>query len=140
MKDFTGNTPRLGLPLAMTCVAQFVVVLDVTIVTTALPVVRSSFESSANSLQWIITGYTLAFGGLLITGGRLADLIGPRRTFLLGLIIFTTASGACAALAWCQAARSGGVCTHAGLVRPMQSPTEPRPARFPLATTSHRRR
>jgi len=90
----------------MTCVAQFVVVLDVTIVTTALPVVRSSFESSANSLQWIITGYTLAFGGLLITGGRLADLIGPRRTFLLGLIIFTTASGACA-LAWCQAALVG---------------------------------
>jgi MFS family permease len=106
MKDITGNTPRLGLPLAMTCVAQFVVVLDVTIVTTALPVVRSSFESSANSLQWIITWYTLAFGGLLITGGRLADLIGPRRTFLLGLVIFTTASGACA-LAWCQAALVG---------------------------------
>ena len=106
MKDFTGNTARLGLPLAVTCVAQFVVVLDVTIVTTALPVIRSSFGSSASSLQWIITGYTLAFGGLLITGGRLADLIGPRRTFLLGLVMFTTASGACA-LACCQATLIG---------------------------------
>lgn len=59
MKDFTGNTARLGLPLAVTCVAQFVVVLDATIVTTALPVIRSSFGSSASSLQWIITGTRL---------------------------------------------------------------------------------
>lgn len=106
MRDFIGNTFRPGLPLAMTCVAQFVVVLDVTIVTTALPVIRSSFGSSVESLQWIITGYTLAFGGLLITGGRLADMIGPRRTFLFGLVVFTTASGACA-LAWCQAVLIG---------------------------------
>ena len=106
MRSFAGNKLRRSLPLAVICVAQFVVVLDVTIVTTALPVVRSYFGSSAGSLQWVITAYTLAFGGLLITGGRIADLIGPRRTFLLGLAVFTTASGACA-LAWCQAALVG---------------------------------
>ena len=106
MRDFTGNTPRSGLPLAVTCVAQFVVVLDATIVITALPVVRSSLGSPVESLQWVITAYTLAFGGLLITGGRLADLIGPRRAFLLGLVVFTSASLACA-LAWCPAALIG---------------------------------
>ena len=92
MRSFDGNKLRRSLPLAVICVAQFVVVLDVTIVTTALPVVRSYFGSSAGSLQWVITAYTLAFGGLLITGGRIADLIRPRRTFLLGLAVFTTAS------------------------------------------------
>ena len=104
MRLFTGN--RAGWGLAVVCVAQFVVVLDATIVTTALPVVRESLGFSAGDLPWVITAYTLVFGGFLIPGGRLADLVGPRRVFMLGLTLFVLASVGCA-LAWAPAALIG---------------------------------
>jgi MFS family permease len=78
-------------------------VLDVTIVTTALPVIRQALRFSDAGLQWVFTAYALVFGGLLIFGGRVADMTGRRRTFLIGLALFTAASAGCA-LAWSPAA------------------------------------
>jgi MFS family permease len=100
MSSFTGNS-RIGL--AVVCTAQFVVVLDATIVTTALPAIRAGLGFTTLGLPWVVTAYTLVLGGLLIAGGRLADLLGPRRAFLLGLAVFGTASAGCA-LAWSPAA------------------------------------
>jgi EmrB/QacA subfamily drug resistance transporter len=82
--------------LVLICVAQFVVVLDATIVTTALPAIRQALGFSDAGLQWVFTAYTLVFGGLLIFGGRVADLVGRRRTFLIGLGLFAAASAGCA--------------------------------------------
>jgi hypothetical protein len=78
--------------LALLCAAQFMVILDVTVVTVALPSVQTSLGFSLADLQWVVTAYTLAFGGLLLLGGRAADLLGRRRVFLTGLAIFTAAS------------------------------------------------
>jgi EmrB/QacA subfamily drug resistance transporter len=105
MSTFGGNTsPRARTwAVAVICVAQFVVVLDATIVTTALPAIRQALGFSDAGLQWVFTSYALVFGGLLICGGRVADLAGRRRTFLIGLGLFTAASAGCA-LAWSPAA------------------------------------
>jgi len=101
MGSFGGNTSQSGrsLALAVVCVAQFVVVLDATIVTTALPAIHQALGFSDAELQWVFTAYALVFGGLLIFGGRVADLAGRRRTFLIGLGLFAVASAGCA-LAW----------------------------------------
>ncbi|HXR49866.1 MAG TPA: MFS transporter, partial [Verrucomicrobiae bacterium] len=72
--------------------AQFMVILDVSIVNVALPAMQRAFHMTASNLQWIITIYTLTFGGFLLLGGRTADLFGRRRTFLAGVIVFTLAS------------------------------------------------
>jgi MFS family permease len=93
--------------IAVICVAQFVVVLDATIVTTALPAVRQSLGFSDAGLQWVFTAYALVFGGLLIFGGRVADVAGRRRTFLIGLGLFAAASAGCA-LAWSSATLVAG--------------------------------
>lgn len=103
MRRLTGST---SAGLAVVCVAQFVVVLDVTIVTTALPVIRTGLGFSSLGLAWVITAYVVVFGGLLVAGGRVADLLGPRRAFGLGLAWFVLASVACA-LAWSPAALVG---------------------------------
>jgi EmrB/QacA subfamily drug resistance transporter len=84
--------PRRWRALAVLAVAQFMVVLDATIVNVALPSIHNDLQFSATSLQWVLNGYTLAFGGLLLFGGRLADLLGRRRLFLIGLTVFTGAS------------------------------------------------
>ena len=76
----------------MVCLAQFMVVLDVSIVNVALPAIQHDLGFSATGLQWVVTAYALTFGGLLLLGGRLADLFGRRRIFLLGLGLFTAAS------------------------------------------------
>ena len=89
--------------IALICVAQFVVVLDATIVTTALPAIRQALGFTDAGLQWVFTAYALVFGGLLIFGGRVADVVGRRRTFLIGLVLFAAASAGCA-LAWSPAA------------------------------------
>ncbi len=78
--------------LAIVCLAQFMVVLDISIVNVALPSIQKSLGFSAASLQWVVTAYALTFGGLLLLGGRLADLFGRRRILLLGLVLFTGAS------------------------------------------------
>jgi MFS family permease len=84
------------MPLLLLCAAQFVVVLDVTIVAVALPAIRDALGFSTESLQWVVTAYTLTFGGLLIAAGRLGDLAGRRRVFRAGLVLFGAASLACA--------------------------------------------
>src|SRR6267378_3749173 len=84
------------LVLILLALAQFMVVLDIAIVNVALPSIQRAFSMSATSLQWIVTAYTLTFGGFLLLGGRAADLLGRRRMFMAGLALFTTASLACA--------------------------------------------
>jgi EmrB/QacA subfamily drug resistance transporter len=80
------------LALVLLCAAQFMVILDVTVVNVALPSIQASVGFSLADLQWVVTAYTLAFGGLLLLGGRAADLLGRRRVFLTGLAVFTAAS------------------------------------------------
>src|ERR1700712_1130715 len=78
--------------LVVLAIAQFMVVLDVTIVNVALPHIQSDLKFSTNDLQWVISAYTLIFGGFLLLGGRTADLIGRRRVFVIGLILFGASS------------------------------------------------
>ncbi len=78
--------------LTIVCLAQFMVVLDISIVNVALPSIQRSLGFSEPNLQWVVTAYSLTFGGLLLLGGRLADLFGRRRIFLLGLVLFTASS------------------------------------------------
>jgi EmrB/QacA subfamily drug resistance transporter len=78
--------------LVLICLAQFMVVLDATIVNVALPSIQTDLDLSQGSLQWIVNAYTLVFGGFLLLGGRAGDLLGRKRLFLAGLVIFTGAS------------------------------------------------
>jgi EmrB/QacA subfamily drug resistance transporter len=78
--------------LVLVALAQFMVVLDISIVNVALPAIQRQFNMTATNLQWIVTIYTLAFGGFLLLGGRAADLYGRRKIFLSGVIAFTLAS------------------------------------------------
>jgi EmrB/QacA subfamily drug resistance transporter len=80
------------LILVIACLAQFMVVLDVTIVNIALPSVQRGLHFSASNLQWVVNGYTLVFGGFLLLGGRAADLLGRRRLFVAGVVLFSAAS------------------------------------------------
>ncbi|MCM3263630.1 MULTISPECIES: MFS transporter [Streptomyces] len=84
--------PRRWWGLVIIALAQLMVVLDATIVNIALPSAQKALGMSDGNRQWVITAYTLAFGGLLLLGGRIADLIGRKRTFLIGLIGFAVAS------------------------------------------------
>ncbi len=85
---------RTGM-IALLCVAQFVVVLDATIVAIALPAIQRSLHVATGDLQWVVSAYTLAFAGFLVLAGRLADLHGRRRVFMAGLALFAGASLAC---------------------------------------------
>jgi EmrB/QacA subfamily drug resistance transporter len=78
--------------LAIIVAAQFMVVLDVAIVNVALPSIKTDLDFSQESLQWVITAYSILFGGVLLLGGRLADLLGRRRLFVAGLALFTVSS------------------------------------------------
>jgi EmrB/QacA subfamily drug resistance transporter len=78
--------------LILLCAAQFMIILDVTVVNLALPSIQADLGIAHQDLQWVVTAYTLAFGGLLLLGGRAADLFGRRRMFLTGLGVFTAAS------------------------------------------------
>jgi MFS family permease len=83
---------RRWLGLAVIVAAQFMVVLDVAIVNVALPSIKTDLHFSETSLQWVITAYSIFFGGALLLGGRLADLLGRRRLFVIGLAVFTVFS------------------------------------------------
>ncbi|GAB2941168.1 DHA2 family efflux MFS transporter permease subunit [Micromonospora polyrhachis] len=78
--------------LVLLCLAQFVVILDVTVVNVALPRMAADLGLDRSALTWVVTAYTLCFGGLMMLGGRLADLLGRRQMFLIGLLAFTAAS------------------------------------------------
>jgi EmrB/QacA subfamily drug resistance transporter len=81
--------------LVLVCFAQFMVVLDATIVNVALPSIQADLELSDANLQWIVNAYALLFGGFLLLGGRAGDLLGRKRMFLFGLVLFTSASALC---------------------------------------------
>ena len=92
---------RRWLALALLCVVQFMVVLDIAIVNVALPSIQVDLGFSQEDLQWVISAYALVFGGFLLLGGRAADMLGRRRLFLVGIVVFTTAS-LLAGLAWSE--------------------------------------
>jgi EmrB/QacA subfamily drug resistance transporter len=93
------NDTRKWLALALLCLVQFMVVLDIAIVNVALPSIQQDLGFSQSDLQWVISAYALVFGGFLLLGGRAADMLGRRRIFLTGIVVFTAAS-LLAGLAW----------------------------------------
>jgi EmrB/QacA subfamily drug resistance transporter len=95
--------PRRWWVLALLCGAFFMVILDASIVFVALPSIGADLGFSEQGLQWVVSAYALTFGGLLLLGGRAADLLGRRRVFMAGLAVFSTASLLCG-LAWSPAA------------------------------------
>ena len=86
------TAPNRWLTLVVVCFAQFMVVLDATIVNVALPSIQADLDMTPSGLQWIVNSYTLLFGGFLLLGGRAADLVGRRRLFLIGVALFSVAS------------------------------------------------
>jgi EmrB/QacA subfamily drug resistance transporter len=92
--------------LALIVTAQFMVVLDIAIVNVALPSIKSDLDFSQANLQWVISAYAILFGGTLLLGGRLADLLGRRRLFVAGLALFSASSLLCG-LAWSEASLIG---------------------------------
>src|SRR5689334_791714 len=100
---------RFRFALVVISTAQLMVVLDATIVTVALPSIQRSLHFSTADLQWVLSAYTLTFGGLLLLGGRLGDVLGRRRMFVVGLLLFSGASlagGLATTSAWLIAARA----------------------------------
>jgi EmrB/QacA subfamily drug resistance transporter len=97
---------RKWLALALLCAVQFMVVLDIAIVNVALPSIQVDLGFSQENLQWVISAYALLFGGFLLLGGRAADLLGRRRLFIIGTIVFTVAS-LLAGFAWSEGALIG---------------------------------
>jgi EmrB/QacA subfamily drug resistance transporter len=103
------STDRRWLALVLLAAAQFVVVLDASIVNVALPSIGRDLHFAQDQLSWVINAYTLTFGGFLLLGGRLADLLGRRRLFIIGLIVFSVASfagGIAQSSGWLIAARA----------------------------------
>ena len=91
--ETTSDSNRhLNVVLALACLAQFMVVLDVSVVNVALPAIRSALHFSEQDLQWVVNAYTVTFAGFLLLGGRAADLLGRRRVFVSGLVLFALAS------------------------------------------------
>jgi len=101
MQATSSSDRRKWLALALLCVVQFMVVLDIAIVNVALPSIKVDLGFSQEDLQWVISAYALVFGGFLLLGGRAADMLGRRRLFLGGLVVFTAAS-LLAGLAWSE--------------------------------------
>jgi len=97
---------RKWLALALLCVVQFMVVLDIAIVNVALPSIKLDLGFSQGDLQWVISAYALVFGGFLLLGGRAADMLGRRRIFLGGIVVFTVAS-LLAGLSWSEGSLIG---------------------------------
>ena len=102
----TSLDPRRWWVLALLCGAFFMVILDASIVFVALPSIGGDLGFSDQGLQWVVSAYALTFGGLLLLGGRAADLLGRRRVFMVGLAVFASASLLCG-LAWSPAALLG---------------------------------
>ena len=92
MSPETFPQDKKWLALALLALAQFVVVLDASIVNVALPSIGRDLEFAQEDLSWVVNGYTLFFGGFLLLGGRMADLLGRRRLFIAGLVLFALAS------------------------------------------------
>src|SRR3954463_15760684 len=102
----TQSNRRKWIALLLLCMVQFMVVLDIAIVNVALPSIQVDLGFSQENLQWVISAYALVFGGFLLLGGRAADLLGRRRVFMVGLVVFTVGS-LLAGLAWSEASLIG---------------------------------
>jgi EmrB/QacA subfamily drug resistance transporter len=102
--DAASPTSRAGVALTIMLSAQLMIILDATVVNIALPHIQTSLHFSSTSLSWVMNGYTLTFGGLLLLGGRAGDILGRRRVFLAGIGLFTLSSLA------------GGLSTSAGML------------------------
>src|SRR5690348_5410033 len=89
------STTHRWRAFAVVAVAYFMTIVDLTVTNVALPTIGSALHFSESGLQWIVTAYGLTFGGLLLLGGRAADLLGRRRLFMVGMLAFTAASLAC---------------------------------------------
>ncbi|MGA9859513.1 MAG: MFS transporter, partial [Solirubrobacteraceae bacterium] len=100
----SSRTPHLTATLMLSCLAQFMVILDVSVVNVALPAIRGGLHFSEVDLQWVVNAYTVTFAGFLLLGGRAADLLGRRKVFVSGLVLFALASLA------------GGVATSQGVL------------------------
>ena len=100
-KTASHSERRRWLVLAVTVAAQFMVIVDVAVVNVALPAIKDDLHFSQESLQWVITAYSILFGGTLLLGGRLADLLGRRRLFMAGVAVFTVGS-LLSGLAWSE--------------------------------------
>ena len=100
MNDVTVKSDRTKwFALALLCAVQFMVILDVSIVNVALPSIQVDLGFSQENLQWVLSAYAPVFGGFLLLGGRLADILGRRGVFMSGLVVFTVGSLLCG-LAW----------------------------------------
>src|SRR5881275_1385150 len=93
---FTADRRRWA-SLLVVCLAQLMIVLDVTIVNVALPSIERDLHFSQANLTWVVNAFLVTFGSLLLLAGRLGDLLGRRRVFLLGVVVFTAASALCGA-------------------------------------------
>jgi EmrB/QacA subfamily drug resistance transporter len=105
----SGGNRRLGLALVVIATAQLMVVLDATIVNVALPHIQTALGFSGDGLEWVVNAYALTFGGLLLLGGRAGDILGRRRVFIAGIILFSVASllgGFATSQAWLLSARA----------------------------------
>src|ERR1700736_5166941 len=104
------DTPRAkSFALALLAMTQFVIIIDASIVNVALPSIGKGLSFSRADLSWVVNAYTLTFGGFLLLGGRLADLVGRRRMFMYGLVLFALASlvgGLAQSEGWLIAARA----------------------------------
>ena len=100
------SAQKKWLALALLSAVQFMVVLDIAIVNVALPSIQVDLDFSQQNLQWVISAYALVFGGFLLLGGRMADIAGRRRVFMLGLVVFTVGSLLCG-LAWSEGSLIG---------------------------------
>ncbi|TME50836.1 MAG: MFS transporter, partial [Chloroflexi bacterium] len=115
MNNRTKSTqPNLNLALIVIALAQLMVVLDVAIVNVALPSIQHELGFAATDLEWVVNAYAITFGGLLLLGGRLGDLFGRRRMFIIGALLFTAGSlagglaGSAASLIVARAAQGVG--------------------------------
>ncbi|MGG4343140.1 MFS transporter [Paenibacillus lautus] len=106
-KGLSQPDPRRWIALALLCLANFMVIMDTSIIGVALPAIKEALGYSQESLQWVFNAYVIFFGGLLLLGGRLSDLFGQRRMFMWGFFILTLAS-LLAGLAWNETALNVG--------------------------------
>src|SRR5215471_3478745 len=107
--EFDAQSTRLGLALVVIATAQLMVVLDAAIVNVALPHIQHALGFTGSGLEWVVTAYAVTFGGLLLLGGRSGDLLGRRRIFIAGLLLFSAASlfgGFATSEAWLLASRA----------------------------------
>ena len=104
--SLTTDSGRRWAALALIVTAQFMVILDVAVVNVALPSIKTDLNFSDESLQWVVSAYAIFFGGALLLGGRLADLLGRRRLFVGGLVLFAASSLLCG-IAWSEASLIG---------------------------------